>query len=63
MKVSAFALVLTFLALGANSQNLLIQPDYIFDPVPVTEEGYWGDWSDTFSTYDKFLICGAEMRF
>ena len=42
------ALVLTFLAL--ESISIPPPPSYIFDPVPVTEEGYWGDWSDVFST-------------
>ena len=57
MKLSVFgALVLTLLALGANSQILLPNsvitpppPPHIRNPFPVYEEGYWGDWGNVLS--------------
>lgn len=50
MKISVLsASVLTLLALGANSQIISIHPS-IYDPVPVAEDGYWGDWSKVLSS-------------
>ena len=66
MKLSVLgALVLTLLVLGDNSEIISIPtpPSYIHDPVTVTEEGYWGDWSNVLSPQNGYLICGAEMRF
>ena len=66
MKLSVLgALVLTLLALGANSQIISIPtfPSGIRYPAAVTESGYWGDWSNVLSPYNSYLICGAEMRF
>ena len=49
MRLSVFgALVLTLLALGTNNEIMNIHPS-IYDPVPVTEDGYWGDWSKVLS--------------